>query len=160
MDERGGLREGRLMDKKGAVLEQPVVDNPGSWEAEVLALDPEERDCLFKSGVPLPLTLAGVATDAVELFAGEAPFCCKASSLKVRSLTASCNCAISPFCLSDTQLWHKNGVLAVLSRSNLRLVKPAHHLWYHSRQSAPSQKIASCPTTPSLVSTIPRRQMG
>ena len=36
--------------RKGAVLKQSVLDNPGSWEAGVLALDPEVRDCLCKSG--------------------------------------------------------------------------------------------------------------
>ena len=92
-----------LWIKKGAVLEQSVLDNPGSWEAEVLAKDPELRDCWCESGVPLPLMLAGAASHDVELFAGEAPFCCKASSLTVRSLTASCNCTISLFCLSDKQ---------------------------------------------------------
>ena len=30
---------------KGEVLEQSVLDNPGSWEAEMLAIDPELRDC-------------------------------------------------------------------------------------------------------------------
>ena len=49
MDERGGLREGRIMDEKGALLEQPIMDNPGFWEAEVLALDPEVRESLCKS---------------------------------------------------------------------------------------------------------------
>ena len=48
-----GSQEGWPLDEKGAVIKQFVVHDLGVREKVVLGLDPEVRDFLRKSGVPL-----------------------------------------------------------------------------------------------------------
>ena len=59
------------------------MEDPRAWEEEVLALDPEMRDCLCKSGFPLLLMFVGAATKDGKLFTGEAPSCCYSGCIQI-----------------------------------------------------------------------------